>query len=125
MDDSAIHTLAQLFPDASQTKLRNALASAQGDPNLASTILLSEMSMDREDRLLAQMASMFPDKPRAVLQRVLEDAGSLDAAVEVLLSDVSGDTSGDAFGDALPKALPNKREATNQASGKARGLATS
>lgn len=119
-DDSDIHTLAQLFPDATQTKLRNALASAQGDPNLASTILLSEMSMDREDRLLAQLASMFPDRPRDVLQRVLEDAGGLDAAVEVLLGDASGDAFGDAFGDALPKALPNKRETTNQA----RGLAS-
>lgn len=133
MDDSAIHTmalhtLAQLFPDASQTKLRNALASAQGDPNLASTILLSEMSIDRQGETtaqLAQLASMFPDKPRDMLQRVLEDAGSLNAAVGVLLGDTSGDAFGDAFGDALPKALPNKRETTNQATSQARGLASS
>lgn len=124
-DDSDIDTLAQLFPDATQTKLRNALASAQGDPNLASTILLSEMSMGRQGETVAQLASMFPDRPRAVLQRVLEDSGSLDAAVEVLLGDASGDSFGDAFGDALPKALPNKREASGKASGKARGLATS
>lgn len=124
-DDSDINTLAQLFPDATQTKLRNALASAQGDPNLASTILLSEMSMGRQGETVAQLASMFPDKARDVLQRVLEDAGSLDAAVEVLLGDASGDSFGDAFGDALPKALPNKREASGKASGKARGLATS
>lgn len=82
--------LRQLFPDLTDTKLRNALTSSNDDVNLAGSILLSEArchptETEQHDELDA-LLNMFPSVPKVSIQQALDVAkGDIDEAIHDLL----------------------------------------